>query len=194
MTSPLRGPENSEGGGFAAADSLRRTAGGCGPAPGFDKGTLARTLTGLCGQVTSLPDRRRAYGSSPLVKFLHRRRRRASRSMQVTGARRVYPLGLSPPSWRIIARSSRIAQRSVIRPSTRRYANITSREKRPGERSKPRNEPPGQSSSREPNWTTKSFSAAISDHSHRAGRTSRRAVCKNSRVPSMPCGRPGARA
>ena len=57
MTSPLRGPENSEGGGFAAADSLRRTAGGCGPAPGFDKGTLARTLIGLCGQVASLPDR-----------------------------------------------------------------------------------------------------------------------------------------
>jgi hypothetical protein len=40
-------------------------------APGFDKGTLARTLTGLCGQVASLPDRRQAYGSSPLVKSLH---------------------------------------------------------------------------------------------------------------------------
>jgi hypothetical protein len=105
-----------------------------------------------------------------------------------------YLLGLSPPSWRIIARSSRIAQRSVIRPSARRYANITSRVRRPGVRSKPRNEPPGQSSSREPNWTTKSFSAAVSDHSHRAGWLSRRALCKNSRVPSMPCGRPGARA
>ena len=57
MTSPLRGPENPEGGGFAAADPLRRTAGGRGPAPGFDKGTLARTLIGLCGQVASLPDR-----------------------------------------------------------------------------------------------------------------------------------------
>ena len=41
------------------------------PAPGFDKGTLARTLIGLCGQVASLPDRRQAYGSSPLVKSLH---------------------------------------------------------------------------------------------------------------------------
>jgi hypothetical protein len=40
-------------------------------APGFDKGTLARTLTGPCGQVASLPDRRQAYGSSPLVKSLH---------------------------------------------------------------------------------------------------------------------------
>ncbi len=71
MTSPLRGPESSEGGGFAAADSLRRTAGAAGPAPGFDKGTLARTLIGPCGQVASLPDRRQAYGSSPLVKSLH---------------------------------------------------------------------------------------------------------------------------
>ena len=57
MTSPLRGPENTEGGGFAAADSPPVHRGGCGPAPGFDKGTLARTLTGLCGQVASLPDR-----------------------------------------------------------------------------------------------------------------------------------------
>src|SRR2546421_325260 len=40
-------------------------------APEFDKGTLARTLIGLCGQVTGLPDRRQAYGPSPLVKFLH---------------------------------------------------------------------------------------------------------------------------
>jgi len=44
--------------------------GGCGPAPGFDKGTLARTLTGLCGQLASLPDQRQAYGPSPLVKSL----------------------------------------------------------------------------------------------------------------------------
>src|ERR1700751_2662609 len=42
-----------------------------GPAPGFDKGPLARTLIGPCGQVASLPDRRQAYGSSPLVKSLH---------------------------------------------------------------------------------------------------------------------------
>src|SRR5580704_15118899 len=40
-------------------------------ARGCDKGTLARTLIGPCGQVTSLPDRRQAYGSSPLVKSLH---------------------------------------------------------------------------------------------------------------------------
>jgi hypothetical protein len=80
VTSPLRGPENSEGGGFAAADSLRRTAGGCGPAPGFDKGTLARTLIGPYGQVASLPDRRQAYGSSPPVRSLHPQRcRRAGR-------------------------------------------------------------------------------------------------------------------
>ena len=72
MTSPLRGPENTEGGGFAAADSPPVHRGGCGPAPGFDKGTLARTLIGPCGQVASLPDRRQAYGSSPLVKSLHR--------------------------------------------------------------------------------------------------------------------------
>ena len=31
VTSPLRGPENPEGGGFAAADSLRRAAGAAGP-------------------------------------------------------------------------------------------------------------------------------------------------------------------
>jgi hypothetical protein len=31
--------------------------GGCKPAPGFDKGTLARTLIGFRGQVASLPDR-----------------------------------------------------------------------------------------------------------------------------------------
>ena len=54
------------------------TASGTGlaAAPEFDKGTLARTLIGLYGQVTSLPDRRKAYGSSPLVKFLHTQRRR----------------------------------------------------------------------------------------------------------------------
>ena len=46
------------------------------PAPEFDKGTLARTLIGLYGQVTSLPDRRKAYGSSPLVKFLRSQRYR----------------------------------------------------------------------------------------------------------------------
>ena len=40
-------------------------------APEFDKGTLARTLIGPCGQVTGLPDRRPACGPSPLVKFLH---------------------------------------------------------------------------------------------------------------------------
>src|SRR2546429_113919 len=40
-------------------------------APESDKGTLARTLIGPCGQVTGLPDRRQAYGPSPLVKFLH---------------------------------------------------------------------------------------------------------------------------
>jgi hypothetical protein len=44
---------------------------GNGPAPGLDKGTLARTLIGPCGQMASLPDRRQAYGSSPLVKSLH---------------------------------------------------------------------------------------------------------------------------
>jgi hypothetical protein len=43
-------------------------------APEFDKGTLARTLIGPCGQVTGLPDRRQAYGPSPLVKFLHSHR------------------------------------------------------------------------------------------------------------------------
>jgi hypothetical protein len=43
-------------------------------APEFDKGTLARTPIGLYGQVTSLPDRQKAYGSSPLVKFLHSQR------------------------------------------------------------------------------------------------------------------------
>ena len=43
-------------------------------APEFDKGTLARTLIGPCGQVTGLPDRRQAYGPSPLVKFLHSQR------------------------------------------------------------------------------------------------------------------------
>lgn len=88
MTSPLRGPENSEGGGFAAADSLRRITGGCGPAPGFDKGTLARTLIGLCGQVTSLPDQRQAYGSSPLVKSLHCRCCRAFAPLPVSGVAR----------------------------------------------------------------------------------------------------------
>jgi hypothetical protein len=36
--------------------------------PGINKGTLARTLIGLYGQVTSLPDRRKAYGSSPLTR------------------------------------------------------------------------------------------------------------------------------
>jgi len=46
-------------------------------APEFDKGTLARTLIGPCGQVTGLPDRRQAYGPSPLVKFLHSQRCRA---------------------------------------------------------------------------------------------------------------------
>jgi hypothetical protein len=46
---------------------------------GFDKGTLARTPIGLCGQVASLPDRRQAYGSSPLVKSLHRHPRRLTR-------------------------------------------------------------------------------------------------------------------
>jgi len=45
------------GGGFAAADSLRHTAEGCGSAPGFDKGTLARTLIGLCGQARLIPSR-----------------------------------------------------------------------------------------------------------------------------------------
>ena len=34
-------------------------------APEFDKGILARTLIGPCGQVTGLPDRRQAYGPSP---------------------------------------------------------------------------------------------------------------------------------
>ena len=48
--------------------------------PEFDKGTLARTLIGLYGQVTSLPDWRKAYGSSPLVKFLHTQRRRLPHS------------------------------------------------------------------------------------------------------------------
>ena len=57
VTSPPRGPENSEGGGFAAADSPVHHGGAAGPLPGFDKGTLARTLTGLRGQVASLPDR-----------------------------------------------------------------------------------------------------------------------------------------
>jgi hypothetical protein len=33
-------------------------------APEFDKGTVARTLIGPCGQVTGLPDRRQAYGPS----------------------------------------------------------------------------------------------------------------------------------
>ena len=70
MTSPLRGPESTEGGGFAAAHPVR-AAQAARPAPGFDKGTLARTLIGPCGQVASLPDRRQAYGSSPLVKSLH---------------------------------------------------------------------------------------------------------------------------
>ena len=36
---------------------------------------LAARLYGA-GPVTSLPDRRKAYGSSPLVKFLHTQRRR----------------------------------------------------------------------------------------------------------------------
>ena len=63
-------------------------------APEFDKGTLARTLIGPCGQVTGLPDRRQAYGPSPLVKFLHSQRcpayghRRTTcshRAMQVSG-------------------------------------------------------------------------------------------------------------
>jgi hypothetical protein len=49
-------------------------------APEFDKGTLARTLIGPCGQVTGLPDRRQAYGPSPLVKFLRSERCRASPS------------------------------------------------------------------------------------------------------------------
>ena len=43
-------------------------------APEFDKGTLARTQIGPCGQVTALPDRRQAYGPSPLVKSLHSQR------------------------------------------------------------------------------------------------------------------------
>ena len=65
------------------------------PAPEFDKGTLARTLIGLYGQVTSLPDRRKAYGSSPLVKFLHSQRYRPEhacghRRMQV---RRIFRTG-----------------------------------------------------------------------------------------------------
>jgi hypothetical protein len=47
-------------------------------APEFDKGTLARTLIGPCGQVTGLPDRRQAYGPSPLVKFLHSQRYHAT--------------------------------------------------------------------------------------------------------------------
>jgi hypothetical protein len=47
-----------------------------------------------CGQVTGLPDRRQAYGPSPLVKFLHSQRCRAyghrrttcgHRAMQVSG-------------------------------------------------------------------------------------------------------------
>src|SRR5262249_5764804 len=63
------------------------------PAPEFDKGTLARTLIGLYGQVTRLPDRRKAYGSSPLVKFLHSQRCHPQqacghRRMQVSGPRR----------------------------------------------------------------------------------------------------------
>lgn len=36
-------------------------------APEFDKGTLARTLIGPCGQVTGLPDRRQAYGAAYLA-------------------------------------------------------------------------------------------------------------------------------
>ena len=65
-------------------------------APEFDKGTLARTPIGPCGQVTGLPDRRQAYGPSPLVKFLHSQRCRAyghrgttcgHRAMQVSGQR-----------------------------------------------------------------------------------------------------------
>jgi hypothetical protein len=65
-------------------------------APEFDKGTLARTQIGPCGQVTGLPDRRQAYGPSPLVKFLHSQRcpayghRRTTcshRTMQVSGRR-----------------------------------------------------------------------------------------------------------
>jgi hypothetical protein len=65
-------------------------------APEFDKGTLARTQIGSCGQLTGLPDRRQAYGPSPLVKFLHSQRcpayghRRTTcshRAMQVSGRR-----------------------------------------------------------------------------------------------------------
>ena len=69
-------PAGSESTGFAAAHPRARRA-AAGPSPGFDKGTLARTLIGPCGQVVSPPDRRQAYGSSPLIKSLHRQRRRA---------------------------------------------------------------------------------------------------------------------
>src|SRR5690242_1013819 len=63
-------------------------------APEYDKGTLARTLIGPCGQVTGPPDRRQAYGPSPLATFLHPQRCRAHghrrttcghRAMQVSG-------------------------------------------------------------------------------------------------------------
>jgi len=49
-------PAGSESTGFAAAHPRARRA-AAGPSPGFDKGTLARTLIGPCGQVASLPDR-----------------------------------------------------------------------------------------------------------------------------------------
>ncbi len=51
----------------------------CAPArrsesPALDAAAALGLLTGRYGQVTSLPDRRKAYGSSPLVKFLHTQR------------------------------------------------------------------------------------------------------------------------
>jgi hypothetical protein len=70
VASPLRGPQERRSR-RPRRHSSSRTPRRYSTAPGFDKGSLARTLTGPCGQVASLPDRRQAYGSSPLVKSLH---------------------------------------------------------------------------------------------------------------------------
>src|SRR5207248_9521988 len=67
-----------------------------------------------------------------------------------------------------------------------RYANATSRVQTPSANSKPRNPPPGQCSSREPNCTTKSSSATTNDSTQRPGCRSRPAAVKNCLVPSMP--------
>ena len=98
------------------------------------------------------------------------------------------------PSCSIMPRSSRIAHRSHTRPSASRYAKAVSRVKCPLGISNPRNEPPGQCCCRVPNWTTRSPSATTCDSVQRTGWRSRRAERRNSRVPSMPWGRPGASA